>query len=167
MDNHLPRSYTDVIRIKSIVRLNAMSDTQQAVAPAFGTFQDLMDEYSLDLQLRGKSKAKEIKRIFEIHVTAHFPELVTKPAREITYSDIVVILTRLLNSKPSKRGINNSTPTKDSNMRSTTNTLHTYLRAAFKKAKCFEACIDGEPVVPNRFALISNPAEAVRALDEV
>lgn len=138
----------------------------QSAATGFGTFQELLDEYSLDLQQRGKVKAREIKRIFEIHVTAHFPDLMIKPAREITPLEIAAILKRLLASKPSKRGINNTTPNPESNMRSATNTLHTYLRAAFKKAKCFEVCIDGEAVQPNRFALTSNPAEAVRALDE-
>lgn len=137
-----------------------------SAAITFGTFQELLDDYSQDLQQRGKVKAREVKRIFEIHVTAHFPDLMIKPAREITPLEIAAILKRLLASKPSKRGINNTTPTPDSNMRSATNTLHTYLRAAFKKAKCFEVWIDGEAVQPNRFALISNPAEAVRALDE-
>jgi hypothetical protein len=86
--------------------------------------------------------------------------------KRITPSEIAAILKRLLASKPSKRGVNDTTPTPDSNMRSATNTLHTYLRAAFKKAKCFEVWIDGDAVKPNRFALKSNPAEAVRALDE-
>lgn len=137
-----------------------------SVTTTFGTFQELLDEYVIDLHQRGRVKAGEIKRIFEIHVTAHFPELMIKPARDITPWEIAEVLKRLLNAKPSKRGINNTTPTPHSNMRSATDTLHTYLRAAFKKAKCFEAWIDGEAVQQNRFALVSNPAEAVRAIDE-
>jgi type III secretory pathway component EscV len=139
-------------------------ESQGSASP--DTFQQLLDEYSLDLQIRGKSKAQEIKRIFEKHVSAHFPDLMAKPAREITPMDIVEILKRLLDAKPSKRGINNTTPAKESNMRASTDTLHTYLRAAFKKAKCFELSIDGAPVRTNQFFLTSNPAEAVRALDE-
>lgn len=125
----------------------------------------MLDDYVLDLQARGKVKAKEIKQSFKNNISDPFPDLVAKPAREITAQDIASILKHFLNSPPRKRGIGNTTPAPANDKRESTRKLHTYLTTAFTLARSHEAWIDGDPVVPNRFVLFSNPAEGVRQID--
>ena len=135
---------------------NTVDQSLVGSAP-LGTFQELLDEYLIDLKNKGRMVSYK-RKIFEAHVIVPFPELVAKPACEITATDIATILKRLLNGVPKK-------PTPVEDMRAATNTLHVSLRAAFAYAHGFQACIDGDPDEPSRFALISNPAGAVRPLD--
>jgi hypothetical protein len=132
-----------------------------------GTFKDLLDHYAADLKDRGKVKAGEIARMFEMHVIEPFPELAAKPARDVAVTDISMILLRVLNSKPRARGKNNTTRAPKTPMRSTTDTLHTYLSAAFENAKTSMVSLESSIEDPKDFEVTFNPASAVKALTNV
>ncbi|WP_223415586.1 MULTISPECIES: tyrosine-type recombinase/integrase [unclassified Pseudomonas] len=132
-----------------------------------GSFKDLLDSYSADLAARERVKAPQIARMFTMHVIEPFPELARKPAREITDADIFEILSRLKSAKPRSRGKGNTTPAPATSMRSTTDTLHTYLSAAFKRAKKTKRNLERPNPDAKNFGLTHNPAEDVGALENV
>jgi hypothetical protein len=132
-----------------------------------GTFQDLLDYYTADLKARGRVKAREITRMFEMHVIEPFPELAAKPARDVVVTDISRILLRVLNSKPRNRGKNNTTKAPATSMRSTTDTLHTYLSAAFENAKTSMISLESNIEDPKDFGVTFNAAAAVKTLTNV
>lgn len=131
------------------------------------TFKDLLDNYSADLKARGKVKATQIARMFEMHVIEPFPLLAAKPAREITDGDIYEILTRVQESKPRNRGKNNSTQAPITSMRSTTDTLHRYMSAAFEKAKTHKYQLERKNIVNKNLDLKVNVAASVGGLENV
>ncbi|MGK8437181.1 tyrosine-type recombinase/integrase [Ectopseudomonas hydrolytica] len=132
-----------------------------------GTFRDLLNNYTEDLKQRKRVKAPTVARMFEMHVCEPFPDLAPKPAREITAFDIANILRRVLASKPRPRGKNNSTKAPVTSMRSTTDTLHTYLCAAFEVAKTSAASLERKIEDPKHFGIIHNVAATVGALENV
>ncbi|MFF7864454.1 tyrosine-type recombinase/integrase [Pseudomonas monteilii] len=151
-------------KARSVAEAEARAADESA---KMGTFQDLLKFYADDLDARGKVKAKQVCRMFEMHVIQPFPELARKPARDITADDIFEILNRLQFAKPSHRGRGNTTPAPVTSMRSTTDTLHTYLSAAFKRAKKTVRSLERPDVDVKNFALTHNPAENVGALENV
>lgn len=161
-----PKDYfaRQVAEARSLAEAEAKAANDSA---KLGTFQDLLKHYAEDLLARGKVKAKQVARMFEMHVIEPFPELVRKPARDITADDIFDILNRLQFAKPGKRGKGNTTPAPVTSMRSTTDTLHTYLSAAFKRAKKTVRSLERPDVDVKNFALTHNPAESVGALENV
>lgn len=153
-----------------LARQEAEQEAEAKAAEAesnFGTFKNLLDDYSADLLARKRVKAKEVARMFEMHVIEPFPLLAAKPARDITAEDIASILRRVLNSKPRSRGINNTTPAPATSMRSTTDTLHTYLSAAFELAKTDIASIESTIEDKKRYGIVFNVAAAVGGLRDV
>ncbi|MDM8347692.1 hypothetical protein P8H27_02125 [Pseudomonas sp. sp1636] len=146
----------------------AEAKTAEAVSQ-LGTFKDLLDHYSADLLARGRVKAGQIARMFEMHVIEPFPELVAKPARYITDEDINSILDNVRASKPRNRGRNRSTKAPVTSMASTENTLHTYLRAAFESgiSSRFSRNRKRQTVAPKRFGITINVAAAVGKMDDV
>lgn len=149
-------------------RSQAEAEAKAAAEDAkLGTFQDLLRHYAADLSARGKVKAREVARMFEMHVIEPFPKLATKPAREISSDDIFDILHRLKTAKPRGRGYGNTTPAPATSMRSTTDTLHTYLNAAFKRAKTIVRSLERPNIEAKNYGLTQNPAEGVGALENV
>ncbi|HCL3148571.1 TPA: hypothetical protein N2A34_006408, partial [Pseudomonas aeruginosa] len=146
--------------------LEAEAKAAEAVSK-LGTFRDLLDDYSADLLARKRVKAKQVARMFEMHVIEPFPALAAKPARDVTAEDIATILKRVLISKPRSRGINNTTPAPQTSMRSTTDTLHTYLSAAFELAKTDIASIESTIEDKKRYGIVFNVAAAVGGLRDV
>ncbi|QUN66321.1 hypothetical protein [Pseudomonas sp. JS425] len=132
-----------------------------------GTFKDLLDYYVADLRDRGKVKASNVASDFRNHILEPFPDLACKPAKDITEHDIARIMTNILASKPRRRGKNNTTPAPVTSMKSTADTVHTYLCAAFKKAQ--STVIDLESSITDRkdFEVKTNPAKGVKALVNV
>ena len=149
---------------------NAQLEAQAKAAEAeskIGTFKNLLDDYSADLVARKRVKAKQVARMFEMHVIEPFPDLVAKPARDIKAEDIATILKRVLSSKPRSRGINNTTPAPATSMRSTTDTLHTYLSAAFELAKTDIVSIESTVEDKKHYGIVFNVAAAVGGLKDV
>lgn len=132
-----------------------------------GTFADLLRFYAADMARRGKTKAKEVARMFEMHVIEKFPDLAAKPARDVTAAELKIVLRNVLNSKPANRGKGNTTQAPVTSMKSTTDTLHTYLCAAYESAKTGEVSIDSDEEEESNFDISFNPAAAVRPLKNV
>ncbi len=132
-----------------------------------GTFKDLLDHYVIDLQDRGKVKAREIANNFRMHVLEPFPDLAAKPAKEINAFDIHKIIKRVMDSTPRPRGKNNTTPAPKSSMRSTADTVHKYLSAAFEKAQSTVISLESSVTERKDFEVTSNPAKAVKRLENV
>ena len=134
-----------------------------------GSFKDLLDHYSADLAARGRVKAKQVARNFEMHVIEPFPELAAKPAREITESDINDILDRVRFSKPRNRGRGGKASAPQTSMASTENTIHTYLRAALQSGMTsqFTRNRKSQPSARKNFGLTVNVAAAVGKMDDV
>ncbi|MCF7555127.1 tyrosine-type recombinase/integrase [Pseudomonas petrae] len=105
------------------------------VAARRGSFGDLMDSYSNGMVAAGKVSAKEISRMFQLHVKDYHPDLVSRPAADIQPEDIQLILAGVLGRKPKGRGIGHKAPGSSFNgMRTTCDKLRRYLRAAFSYA---------------------------------
>lgn len=132
-----------------------------------GSFRDLLNNYTEDLKQRKRVKAPTVARMFEMHVCEPFPDLAAKPAREITAFDIAKIIQRVLASKPRPRGKNNSTNAPVTSMRSTADTLHTYLCAAFEVAKTSAVSLERKIEDPKHFGIVHNVAATVGALENV
>ena len=107
--------------------------------------------------------------MFEMHVVEPFPELVCKPAKDITDEDINDILENVRASKPRNRGKGGTTKAAVTSMASTENTLHTYLRAAFETGKTsrFSRNRKIQPATPKKFGLTINPAASVGKMIDV
>lgn len=144
-------------------RIAAENDAKQ------GTFEDLLRWYVDDMRSRKRTKADQVGRMFERHVFAKFPELSAKLAKTITYKDIALILRTVRDSKPAKRGKGNTTQPPETSMRSTTDTVHTYLSAAFQSAKTSMESIEIEnsDTQASDFGITFNPATAVKTLKNV
>ncbi|MGE8499366.1 MAG: hypothetical protein ACN6O6_17835 [Pseudomonas sp.] len=149
--------------------LRAAEAKSAAEKAQIGSFKDLLDHYSADLLARGRVKAGQIARMFEMHVVEPFPELVCKPAKDITDEDINSILDKVRASKPRNRGKGGTTKAPATSMASTENTLHTYLRAAFETGMTsrFSRNRKSQPVAPKNFGLLINPAAVVGKMDDV
>lgn len=93
-------------------KANIESARQRA---ALGSFSTLLESYVAKLRANGKLCAREVERLFELHVTGPWPVLATIPANSIQPEDIRDILARLV-----RKGI-----------RRQTNVLRSYLQAAF------------------------------------
>lgn len=105
------------------------------VAARRGSFADLMDSYAASMSAAGRVSAKEIGRMFKLHVKDYHPDLVSRPAAEIRPEDIQTVLAGVLGRKPKGRGIGNKAPGSSFNqMRTTCDKLRRYLRAAFSHA---------------------------------
>lgn len=160
---------------KAYLEKNAAEQEAQRVVDAkvadeaarVGTFQDLLDNYCDDLLARGRVKARSVAGMFKLHVSTPFPELVAKPAGDITVFDITTILKHVLAGKPKNRGKNHTTPAPASNMRSTTDTLHGYLSTAFEKARSSITSLERKVEDPKNFDITINPVAGVGGLEDV
>lgn len=113
----------------------ALRQRQAEIEARRGTFGDLLDCYVEHLQQSGKVSAKEVGQIFKTHVKDHHPDLIARAAAEIEPEDIQVVLAGVLQRTPKGRGIGNKAAgTAANGMRTTTDKLRRYLRAAFSHA---------------------------------
>lgn len=133
------------------------------------TFADLLGWYVRDMGFRKRTKTDQVRRMFERHVIQKFPDLAAKPANAITHKDIGRILRTVRDSKPAKRGKGNATEAPITSMRSTTDSVHTYLCAAFQSVMTSMESIedDHSDIQASDFEITFNPAAAVKALKNV
>lgn len=160
---HLARVAANEAARLEAERIAAENDAKQ------GSFADLLNWYVEDMGIRGRAKTTQVEKMFRRHVFANFPDLMTKPAKDITHKDIGRILRTVRDSKPSMRGRGNTTKAPETSMRSTTDTVHTYLSAAFQAAmKSMESIeTDEDDVQASDFGITFNPAAAVKPLKNV
>lgn len=118
-----------------LAELEVRAQRAAEVAARRGSFGDLMDSYSNGMVAAGRVSAKEISRMFQLHVKDYHPDLVSRPAAEIQPEDIQLILAGVLGRKPTGRGVGRKAPGSSFNgMRTTCDKLRRYLRAAFSYA---------------------------------
>lgn len=160
---HLTREASDEAARLEAERIAAENDAKQ------GSFADLLNWYVNDMRRRGRMKADQVESMLKRHVLSNFPDMARKPAKEITYKNIAQILRIVRDSKPAKRGKGNSTLPPETSMRSTTDSVHTYLSAAFQAAmKSMESIeIDEDDIQASDFGITFNPATAVKPLSNV
>jgi hypothetical protein len=132
------------------------------VAARRGSFADLMDTYAANMTAAGRVSAKEIGRMFKLHVKDYHPDLVTRPAADIQPEDIQMILAGVLGRKPKGRGIGNKAPGSSFNgMRTTCDKLRRYLRAAFSHAAKAHLAPERLAEDGKVFAISSNPVRDI------
>lgn len=130
-----------------------------------GSFQELLDEYVRDLTARGKTKDKEVKRLFRTHISNHHRDLMAKPAIRITPEDCHHILSEIRDRKPCGRGIGNKAKASaNSDMHSNVAMVHRYLKAAFNFAAGAHLALERDVSATKIFAIEKKPAEAIRPL---
>lgn len=131
-----------------------------------GSFADLLMAYSDDMVRRGRSSAKEVRRLFEREVLSASPELAQRPAAEITPDDIHRLLVEQLKRPPAKRGAGSKSRGHASNgKRTATDRLRAYLRAAFQFGLSAEYSVTQASEGQKRFGLTSNPASAIPTVE--
>jgi integrase len=163
-----PKNHLDKLANEAQSRHEAEAKAAAANAN-LGSFKDLLLQYAADLAARGRVKAKEVSRNFEMHVIEPFPALAAKPARDITEEDINNILDGVRSSKPRNRGIGGKAKAPQTSMASTENTIHTYLKAAlqFGTNSRFSRNRKSQPSERKNFGLTVNVAAAVEKMDDV
>lgn len=131
-----------------------------------GSFGDLLDGYVEHLEKGGKASTREVHNIFRSHVRDHHPELIARPAADIRPEDIQLILAGVLRRRPSRRGIGNKAVGSASNaMRTTTDKLRRYLRAAFSHAVKSHLSPERLAHGGKLFAISSNPARDIPVIE--
>lgn len=127
-----------------------------------GSFGDLLDGYVEHLESSSKSSAREVRNIFQSHVRDYHPELITRPAADIEPEDVQLILAGVLKRKPRGRGIGNKADAAASNgMRTITDKLRRYLRAAFSHAVKSHLSPERLAHGGKLFAINSNPVRDI------
>ncbi len=132
-----------------------------------GTFKDLLDDYVADMSERGRVKTDQVARMFQMHIHNHFPTLASKLAKEITEEDIYDVVTAVMKRSPANRGKGRTTKAPKTSMRSTADTLHTYLCAAFENAKTSQHSLKRKRKLSKKFDIVYNVAAAIGSLDDV
>jgi integrase len=131
-----------------------------------GTFAQLLDAYTADMDRRGKTSTKEVRGSLNLNVLAPFPELVAKPAKEIQPTDVSAILRHCLTRPVANKGRGKRlTPASATNgkLRQTAK-LRAYLQAAF----AFGLGFDLNPLRPADavlFGLAANPVRDVPTIE--
>lgn len=127
-----------------------------------GSFGDLMDSYSDGMVSAGRVSAKEISRMFKLHVKDYHPKLVSQAAAEIQPEDVQLILAGVLGRTPKGRGIGHKAPGSSFNgMRTTCDKLRRYLRAAFSYAAKAHLAPERLAQDGKVFAIRSNPVRDI------
>lgn len=113
-------------------QLDVLKRAEEAKARQ-GTFAQLLDVYTADMERRGKSSVRDVRGAFRIDVLDAFPELVAKPAKEVAVSDIAAIL-RHCRTRPvalKGRGVRLTPASATNGKLRQTAKLRSYLAAAF------------------------------------
>lgn len=131
-----------------------------------GTFAQLLDAYTADMDRRGKTSVKEVRGSLALNVLGAFAGLAAKPAKDITASDVSDILRHCLNRPVASKGRGRKlTPASATNgkLRQTAK-LRAYLQAAF----AFGLGFDLNPLRPVEavlFGLTANPVRDVPTIE--
>ena len=117
---------------------------------ALGTLSTLLSSYVAKLRASGKLCAREVERLFDIHVTGPWPALARLPANELRPEDIRDILARLVRM----------------NIKRQTNVVRSYLQAAFTYGA--HADLDPRRAADDAalFRLSSNPVALLPRIQE-
>lgn len=131
-----------------------------------GTFAQLLDAYTGDMERKGKTSAKEVRGSLKLNVLSAFPELAAKPAKEIAPGDITAILRHCLKRPVALKGRGTKlTPANASNgKKRQAAKLRSYLAAAF----AFGLTADNDAqqdAAMAVFGLGSNPVLNVKAIE--
>lgn len=98
-----------------------------------GTFGQLLDGYTDDMERRGKTSTKEVRGSLRLNVLTPFPELAARPAKDITPYDVSEVLrhclTRPVASKG--RGVHLTKANATNGKKRQADKLRAYLQAAF------------------------------------
>ncbi|KJK09574.1 hypothetical protein UB47_01900 [Pseudomonas sp. 5] len=131
-----------------------------------GTFAQLLDAYTADMERRGKTSAKEVRGSLKLNVLMPFPDLVAKPAKEVQPTDVSAILrhclTRPVASKG--RGIRLTKASATNGKKRQAAKLRAYLQAAFS----FGLGFDLDPLRAADavlFGLTTNPVRDVPTIE--
>ena len=131
-----------------------------------GSFGDLLLAYCDDMVRRGRGSAAEVRRLFQREIISVRPQLVLKPAAEITPEDIHGILVEHLKRPPAKRGVGNKGKGHATNDKKTaTDRLRAYIRAAFQFGLGAEFSVTEASRSQKRFGLTLNPASAIPTVE--
>lgn len=161
-----PKEYLSRQKAEKEAQLQAEAMASDARSK-LGTFKDLLDDYLADMSERGRVKTDQVARMFQMHIHDHFPTLASKLAKEITEEDIYDVVTAVMKRAPANRGNGRTTKAPKTSMRSTADTLHTYLCAAFENAKTSAHSLKRKRKPSKKFDIVYNVAAAIGTLDDV
>lgn len=131
-----------------------------------GSFADLLTAYCDDMERRGRSSAKEVRRLFEREVITASPELSQRPAAQITPDDIHRLLVAHLSRPPAARGVGSKTKGHAGNGKKTsTDRLRAYIRAAFEFGLSAEYRVTQATSGHKHYGLTANPASAIPTVE--
>lgn len=161
-DLHAWLAHVEAERAASVKAAAAERETQGRV----GTLAQLLAGYVADLERRGKSSADAVRGAFKLDVLGAFPELVTKPAKEVTPYDVSGIVRHCLTRPVARKGRG-----KRLTLASATNgkkrqaaKLRSYLQAAFTFGLHHD--LDAQrPVDAAEFGLSANPVVDVPTIE--
>ncbi len=114
-----------------------------------GTLRQLLDAYVAHLERQGKQSAKDVRSIFNKHITTVAPDLLERKAAELSVDDFVGLIGRLVEAGKGR----------------TADKLRSYLRAAYQLA--LESKTDpGAPLALRAYGIAVNPIAAIGALSQ-
>lgn len=115
-----------------------------------GSLGDLLDAYCSALEAAGRSSVAGIRNSLRCYVREPWPELCTRPAREITAEDMHAVLSAMI-----AKGVTTHT-----------NRVRSYLRAAFERAVSSALSLNPEHIVAGvdfaRFRVTFNPVAGIK-----
>lgn len=131
-----------------------------------GTFGQLLDGYTADMERRGKTSTKEVRGSLKLNVLTPFPELAARPAKDISPYDVSSILRHCL-TRPvagKGRGVRLTPANATNGKKRQADKLRAYLQAAF----AFGLGFDLNPLRPADavlFGLTANPVRDVPTIE--
>jgi integrase len=130
-----------------------------------GSFGELLEAYTENLESEGKASARKIKSLFRVNVLEAHPVLAARYANEIQPHEITMILDAVLSRAPKPRGIGRKAPAPITSMTSTADELRRYLRTAFNFAAASHLAAGKKGKNQGKFfALSGNPAALIPAI---
>jgi integrase len=143
-----------------VLKLEAEAKARQ------GTFAQLLDGYTDDMERRGKTSTKEVRGSLKLNVLAPFSELAAKPAKDITPYDVSSILRHCL-ARPvagKGRGVRLTKANATNGKKRQADKLRAYLQAAY----AFGLGFDLDPLRAADavlFGLTANPVRDVPTIE--
>lgn len=143
-----------------VLKLEAEAKARQ------GTFGQLLDGYTDDMERRGKTSTKEVRGSLKLNVLSAFPALVAKPAKDITPYDVSAILRHCL-TRPvagKGRGVRLTPANAINGKKRQADKLRAYLQAAYAFGLSFDLnpLRDADAVL---FGLTANPVRDVPVIE--
>jgi len=143
-----------------VLKLEAEAKARQ------GTFAQLLNGYTDDMERRGKTSTKEVRGSLKLNVLTPFPELAARPAKDISPYDVSSIL-RLCLTRPvagKGRGVHLTPANATNGKKRQADKLRSYLQAAY----AFGLGFDLNPLRPADavlFGLTANPVRDVPTIE--